>query len=621
MKSESYLRYLLSDNISLRKYFRERNIVSLKDVKRSLLIRVRNLGYFVPDHYYRLGSEVSFIDIKELSELFTIGLPRLVDEYLEIHDGKVYVKGNMMNDWQLLLPLIPPLLLTMIKIWKEYGADMESIVDFAYQRLLPTVKYTAIPSAYLPEMTVLKEENHGFDDLHIHLNGAVETDLAWHDFLRYPEVVYKDIYRAYNNDKVKEQFEQLTDISDPIEFLQLFSIAGRIREWLFAKVMYGKGIYEINSFEELLFKLAEKTENHCEHPFKPLMDESTSPLILESLLYVKTLGYMAVHPQDYIVAGVFHYYLLILGMCNKLLVQQVDTFGFEQFQKYTSNNFRQYSEKTYPQRFLQLSGNDMGNIRHIEGRFSPKNTLKGNLDIINKITYGFNRLKHTQEKTGMALTSMSLVAHYIKKYDSDDIDKWKVRFESLRKDAERTTDALIALMNTHSKFSSMLTGVDAAASEFDTPPEVYATSFRRLRKYGMRHFTYHAGEDFFHILSGLRAIYEAIEYLDLQTGDRIGHATAAGVDVKLWKEHIGERLWMRIEDYLDDLVFAYHLIATSEGSNMKSILPQIALRIEEYAAKIYPTTYTVNELIDAWLKRKDDPLIFSKEKPNMIASV
>ena len=211
---------------------------------------------------------------------------------------------------------------------------------------------------------------------------------------------------------------------------------------------------------------------------------------------------------------------------------------------------------------------------------------------------------------------MSLVAHYIKKYDSDDIDKWKVRFESLRKDAERTTDALIALMNTHSKFSSMLTGVDAAASEFDTPPEVYATSFRRLRKYGMRHFTYHAGEDFFHILSGLRAIYEAIEYLDLQTGDRIGHATAAGVDVKLWKEHIGERLWMRIEDYLDDLVFAYHLIATSEGSNMKSILPQIALRIEEYAAKIYPTTYTVNELIDAWLKRKDDPLIFSKEKPN-----
>lgn len=133
-----------------------------------------------------------------------------------------------------------------------------------------------------------------------------------------------------------------------------------------------------------------------------------------------------------------------------------------------------------------------------------------------------------------------------------------MRFERLRKDLESKTDALIALMNTKSTFSSMVTGVDAAASEFDTPPEVFAPSFRRLREHGMQHFTYHAGEDFFHVLSGLRAIYEAMEYLELQAGDRIGHATAAGVDVKLWKENVGERLWMRIEDYLNDLVFAYH---------------------------------------------------------------
>lgn len=87
-------------------------------------------------------------------------------------------------------------------------------------------------------------------------------------------------------------------------------------------------------------------------------------------------------------------------------------------------------------------------------------------------------------------------------------------------------------MNTNSSYAKFVTGADAAASEFDTPPEVFAPSFRRLRKNGIRHFTYHAGEDFFHILSGLRAIYEAIEFLGLQAGDRIGHATAAGVDVR-----------------------------------------------------------------------------------------
>ena len=203
MKSESYLRYLLSDNTSLRKYFQERKGVSLEDVKRSLLIKVRELGYSVPDHYYRLGIEASFLNVKELSDIFTVGLTKLADEYLEMHNGKVYVKGERMNAWQLLLPLIPPLLLVAIKIWKEYGSNMESIADFAYNYLLPTVKHTAMPSAYLPEMAILREENQGFDDLHIHLNGAVETDLAWHDFLRYPEMVYQEIYKAYSNDKVK----------------------------------------------------------------------------------------------------------------------------------------------------------------------------------------------------------------------------------------------------------------------------------------------------------------------------------------------------------------------------------------------------------------------------------
>ena len=323
MRSESYLRYLLSDNVSLRKYFRERKGVSLKEVSRSSLVKVRLLGYAVPDHYYRLGVEASFLNVNELSELFTVGLPRMADEYLEMHDGRVYVKGERMNDWQLLLPQIPPLLLTTMMIWKKHGPIVDSYVDFAHDNLLPSVRYTALPSAYLPEMAMLREENHGFDDLHIHLNGAVETDLAWHDFLRYPELVYQEILKAYGNDKVKEQIEQLTEVPDPIDFLHLFCIAGRLREWIFGKVVYGTNIYSVSSFENLLTKLTDMSECYKEHPFKQVMGDDTSPLILEGLLYIKALDYMSAHPLDMAVAGAFHYYLLILGLCNKLLVQQV----------------------------------------------------------------------------------------------------------------------------------------------------------------------------------------------------------------------------------------------------------------------------------------------------------
>lgn len=618
MRSESYLRYLLSDNVSLRKYFRERKGVSLKEVSSSLLIKVRSLGYAVPDHYYRLGVEASFLNVNELSELFTVGLPRMADEYLEMHDGRVYVKGERMNDWQLLLPLIPPLLLTTMKIWKKHCPIVDSYVDFAHDNLLPSVRYTALPSAYLPEMAMLREENHGFDDLHIHLNGAVETDLAWHDFLRYPELVYQEILKAYGNDKVKEQIEQLTEVSDPIDFLHLFCIAGRLREWIFGKVVYGTNIYSVSSFENLLTKLTDMSECYKEHPFKQVMGDDTYPLILEGLLYMKALDYMSAHPLDMAVAGAFHYYLLILGLCNKLLVQQMDAFGFEQFQKYTSNNFREFSEKTYCQRFLQLSGNDMKNVKHIEGRFSPKGTLDENVAIITKIMDGFEGLRQCREQAGLMLPTMTLLAHFIKKSDNG---KGRVRFAKLRKELVKRTDALIALMNTNGTYAEKVTGADAAASEFDTPPEVFAPSFLRLREHGMRHFTFHAGEDFFHILSGLRAIYEAMEFLGLQAGDRIGHATATGVDVRVWRENIGERIWMRLEDCLDDLVFAYHLIAIEKERSLEHLLPKIALRIEEYAAQIYPYAYNVSEMIEAWQKRKEDPLSFANDQPSRVEQI
>ena len=163
MKSNSYLRYLLSDNSSLKKYYKKQTAVSLKDVKRSILLKVRERGYSVPDHYYRLGTEFSFLGIDELSELFTIGLPKLADEYLEIRERQIFVKGEQMNEWQLLLPQIPPLLLVTMKIWKESEPIDDDAVNFAYRYLLPSVKNTAIPSAYLPEMETLREENGSSD--------------------------------------------------------------------------------------------------------------------------------------------------------------------------------------------------------------------------------------------------------------------------------------------------------------------------------------------------------------------------------------------------------------------------------------------------------------------------
>lgn len=615
MNSDLYLRYLLDDKLSLDKYFRQHKTVTLDDVMRSALLSAREYRYAVPDHYYRLGNEHSFAGITRLPQLFTVGLPHLAEEYLEMIQGKVKVRGNRLNDWQLLLTHIPPLILVTAYIWdKSVPFSIERLTDYAHDILLPSLRFTAILTANLPEMEFFKHEKGGFMDLHVHLNGTIETDWAWQDFIRYPNAVCGEISKSFSNVQVREQLAQMTGIESVEEFRLLFLIAGRLRNWLFEYIL-GKSTAPDNEFYsgslELLFRRFIST-NECwyRHPMELLFPKHTSPLILESIFYVTVLDYLSSYPANDVVASIFHYYLLILGLCNKLLVQQQNSFGFEQFQKYTSNNMREFSERHYMRRFFQLAGNDFDNVRHLEGRFSPKSTIEANVKAIDRIKKGYDRLVSAQKKCGVEPTTLSLVAHFIKKPEYVD-EKSSVRYERLRVDVSRKADALIALLATHCSEAAIVKGVDAAASEFDAPPEVFAPCFQRLKACGIQHITFHAGEDFFHVLSGLRYVYEAMSFLKMSTGDRIGHATATGIDVGLWHRNIGGRIWIRRETYLDDLVFAYCLIGRHNDNSLTCLLPKIALKVMEYASQVYPDIRcNIHDLIEAWKLRQNAPKQF-----------
>lgn len=96
-----------------------------------------------------------------------------------------------------------------------------------------------------------------------------------------------------------------------------------------------------------------------------------------------------------------------------------------------------------------------------------------------------------------------------------------------------------------------LVGIDAASEENCTEPWIMAPvyqavrnkqitkaivqdeglQFRRVVNLG---FTYHVGEEFRHILSGLRHIDEVLEEFNYKAGDRLGHAIALGTDIENW---------------------------------------------------------------------------------------
>ncbi|UEB09407.1 hypothetical protein LK441_08840 [Prevotella melaninogenica] len=548
----------------------------MDDIERRLMIIAREHNYVIPHHYLRLVSESSFRGITKVSQVFTQGLIQLANDFLERRNNRIYVRIEKFNAWQEQIAYIPPMLLISAYIFNNVISSITDITSdsFYNQYIAPNLGNTSLIPPYISQLEELKKENNGFNDLHIHLNGTMETDSVWLDILHYPERVIHNMEESAKGNKLaKEQYEQFDNWTRPDKLKRLIMQAIKLRDFLFSEIC--KVVPVIESFTRQA----------------------------ESSLYISVLHYLSMYPDNKEVASSFHHYLLILGLVNQMLVQQPQCFGFEQFQQYTSNGLREYSEQEYEQRFLQLAGNQLDNIRIIEGRFSPKDIQDKNDQLIDKIRRGWLLLNNRQDCNK---SDIKLIAHFIKRADKQKKD---IRFKELRLKNKKICEALISLRNSGSKNGKAIVGIDAAASEFDTPPEVFAPVFKKLRKKGFQHFTYHAGEDFYHLLGGLRAIYEAIIFLDLQRGDRIGHATAAGVAPETWAHNVGCEVVVPIGAYMDDLLFVYNLISNNECKALDSLMPRLYMRITELSREIYPNDdFQVYDLIYAWKRRQEDIL-------------
>jgi hypothetical protein len=115
-------------------------------------------------------------------------------------------------------------------------------------------------------------------------------------------------------------------------------------------------------------------------------------------------------------------------------------------------------------------------------------------------------------------------------------------------------------------------GLDVCTDEIGVPTWVLAPLLTYVRtigematavvqhRYGVSlpglRTTVHAGEDFVHLLTGLRQVDEAIEGFPLRAGDRIGHGIALGVDARDWAHRAG-RIPMLCEERLFDLVWEW----------------------------------------------------------------
>lgn len=613
------IQYILNNNEALIDFLNYK-FPNISQVKRTVLLELRKNDVKKPDHLYRLQMEEIKDNFTSFSTLFLKGIGDFSFDFFEEKNSRYFIKKDVFFKWQEVITLIPPSVLIASKISRECNSDKACIwKDY----ILPNTEQTMLLSPHIIQLENKVKEWGGLDELHIHLNGSLEVDKVWQDYLKHPDKIRTYLKKA-TLDKPLEQFSQEGFLLTPDSIFNYLCIAKSIRQYFYSylnrsnqsKPCQEEGKESLPFEKEFVNKehlLSEiilySKENWSKYdsPFDSILEgvkiNTEQYPSLECFMFVLLFKELQKH-QNEVLAEFLYFYLLIYGLVNRLLSHQLHQNGFEQFQKITLNELREFSEEKFDRRFKQFAGNDLSYLRFIEGRISPKKTMDKWFDTLESLQAGWNKFKDVTKVD----SDIRLVVHFIKQIDKK--PNSFIRYYAVRKELYRQGHLIRGVFNAKPKYRALLNAVDAASSEFDTPPEVFAPVFRMMRNAGIRYFTYHAGEDFYHIFTGMRAIYEAILFCDLTYGDRIGHAVALGLDPSQWGNVIGKTIKMRQGEYLDDLAFLFYVIKTYKIEEFYSTLNLIKSRVEHLYYEIYDDYLPIEVIIDGWKLRKFCPIHF-----------
>ena len=333
-------------------------------------------------------------------------------------------------------------------------------------------------------------------------------------------------------------------------------------------------------------------------------------------------------------------YLLIKSNFRSELIQCNDRYGFKNFLNYQDrkNQFFEYIDE-YRTEAQRLSvGEAMGNnhVVSLEARVMPKN-------FPTELEY---EIKDLCKRMGMCplvkIQNIHFVTHFPKtQFSVDEFKNKKLRLiprnEPVRNNCKVKSKALHKYFRTHNRAMPYVSGIDACASEIGCRPETFATEFRYLKdslnarekvpwyveekvhltKIG---HTYHVGEDYLDILDGLRAVDEAILFLEMGKGDRLGHAIALGIEPEYYYNLKNRTIYLPKQDRLDNLVWLLHktlecniVMETNHRLRMEEEARQLLdeLYVSDTDVKLISESNNILErYYESWQLRGDHPELY-----------
>ena len=283
-----------------------------------------------------------------------------------------------------------------------------------------------------------------------------------------------------------------------------------------------------------------------------------------------------------VIATLFYAYLLIKNEIRHEICQSNTTVGFENFNIYEKRKLAfcdGYDD--YECLALHFAVGSFVSVnpelRYHETRIAPKQSAHDNIRAILKKDRAIEDSRFKKDDTNW---EYRFIFHFIKQPDEEldyETAHLVCRHSKLRKYVKESAVAIYEFKNSLERdnkrryVADRVVGIDAANSEIACRPEVFAQAFRFLRNqnFAVRPdgsypktlgVTYHVGEDFMDVIDGLRALDEAIKFLSLKKGDRLGHALVLGVDVKEYYRLRNYSISMSRLMLVDNMAWLYHYV-------------------------------------------------------------
>lgn len=587
-----------------------------------------------PDHVFDSSWQFLMSQQPGQGALFA-ALQALVREFLELRHGNVRVRRDLLGAWQ------QGLASRMSSIPVQAAADVllgagqyvtassNLMQSFSSGRETALWRRQIVPLLRPEEAPVADYvEREGLHETHLHLNGSTYAEICWLRALRSPHVESRKFVEAWTSGphvaRVRELVGQASPDLTPQVFYKHVLTAGRLRAWLIAAAdgQIGPGTALPVSCQWLCGADNDEWSAGLRTPSPAWRHE---PDVEEELTWMARLVVKLRQSRSVQLERMFHTYLLLLNQYYRLLVQGEAQYGFDQFQKFTLTELREPAERHYRTRFHAMHGHRSGTstIGYLEGRFAPKDNPVKAYGLFKDILCGY--LEYLRDATAAgqpgrrprslsevlieldlyferptvrhrSIHRLALVAHFIKQPWPPTQRKkaGPYRHYPLDHQLRRTTGLLLSCLARWPRLQNWVRGIDAAANELHAPPDVFAPVFRVCSRAGLTRRTYHVGEDFRHLLAGIATMWEALTFLDLRDGDRLGHGTAMGIRPGLWLERMPTILTLSRGEWMLSVLAAWQLLR--DVPETYTCARRLERELENIACQIFRRSLTAQEV-------------------------